>query len=454
VSHLARLALAAVLALPLGAQAEDASEPRAKSLDELLELVRKGRAEERRENEEREKRFLAARDQQRRLLDEAHDALAAAEQRSERLEASFNEQEQELARAEQRLRERLGTLGELFGTVRSAAGDARSTVEDSLVTAQLPGRGEFLDELARSRALPSMERLEQLWFVLQQEAVESGRVVRFPATVITADGQQVEKSVVRVGVFNAVADGDYLQFLGESGQLVELGRQPARQYRSTIGDLESATTGPVAFALDPSRGQILSLLVEVPTLRERIGQGRTIGYVILVLGAIGIALALYQLVWLVLEGRRVNAQVEGAARDDNALGRVVSVYDSSRADDVETLELKLDEAILRETPRLQRFVPTIRVFAVVAPLLGLLGTVTGMIQTFQSITLFGTGDPRMMAGGISEALVTTMLGLAIAIPLTLLHSFITGRSRSITQVLEEQSAGIVARRAESREARA
>jgi biopolymer transport protein ExbB len=132
----------------------------------------------------------------------------------------------------------------------------------------------------------------------------------------------------------------------------------------------------------------------------------------------------------------------------NPLGRVLAVYHQNRGIDTETLELKLDEAILKDTPALQRGLVTIRVLAVIAPMLGLLGTVTGLIETFQSITLFGTGDPRLMAGGISQALVTTVLGLGAAIPLILMHSALNTRSKRLLAVLEEQSAGLIARHAE------
>jgi biopolymer transport protein ExbB len=126
----------------------------------------------------------------------------------------------------------------------------------------------------------------------------------------------------------------------------------------------------------------------------------------------------------------------------------MSVYTDNKDIDIETLELKLDEAILRESAPLETGLNFIKVLYVVAPLLGLLGTVVGMIATFQMITLFGTGDPRMMAGGISTALVTTVLGLVVAIPLTLLHAFLQGKSKALIQILEEQAAGIIARLAE------
>jgi biopolymer transport protein ExbB len=446
--------LVLVLAAPAAAQDEPAvpEPPPAKSLDELLEIVRQGRIRESAENKAREERFRTQKSQRQKLLNTAKAQLATEERRSDRLEADFNDNEKELAALEGRLRERLGSLGELFGIVRAVAGDTRGAIEGSLVSAQLPARVAFLSDLAQSRQLPSIENLERLWFVLQQEATESGKVVRFSAPVITTGGERVTMDVIRIGAFNAVADDEYLEFSPESQVLAQMARQPVGQFTGTIDDLASAESGMVGFALDPSRGQILSLLIDVPTFFERIGQGRTIGYIIIVLGAIGIAVALAQWGWLLKVDRQVTAQRDASASADNPLGRVLGVYDANRREDVETLELKLDEAILKETPPLERFLTTIRVLSVVTPLLGLLGTVTGMIQTFQMITLYGTGDPKIMAGGISEALVTTMLGLCAAIPLVLLHSFVSGRSRAIVQVLDEQSAGIIARHAEQRDA--
>ena len=203
------------------------------------------------------------------------------------------------------------------------------------------------------------------------------------------------------------------------------------------------------FGLDPTSGVILSSLVQSPNLGERINQGGIVGYVIISLGLLGLLLSLERLISLTIAGQKVKAQLKrDTATDDNALGRVLQVYQSNRAVDTETLELKLGEAILKETPALQRGILFIKVISVVAPLLGLLGTVTGMINTFQAITLFGTGDPKTMAGGISQALVTTVLGLTVAIPMVLLHTIVSGRSRTITQILQEQTAGIVAEQSE------
>ena len=154
---------------------------------------------------------------------------------------------------------------------------------------------------------------------------------------------------------------------------------------------------------------------------------------------------------ITITSRKVTSQQKHLERPDttNPLGRVLNVYASNRSVDHETLELKLDEVILRESARLERFLWLVKTVSVVAPLLGLLGTVTGMIQTFQAITLFGAGDPKMMAGGISEALVTTMLGLMTAIPLVLLHATLANSTRRINDVLEEQGAGFVAMQSEN-----
>lgn len=438
--------------LPWGAaaQQEPAARPSsARSLDELLQDIRRGGAAKRRELAKREQKFKAARAQQRKLVDRAKATLAAEERRSDALEKRFQANETAIVEGERKLRNRLGTLGELFGVVRQVAGDTRSAIESSLVSAQRPGRGEFLEKLAQSKELPSIAELRALWITLQEEMTESGKVVRFPATVITTDGREVEREAIRVGVFNAMSDGKYLDFIPESGKLVELGRQPAGRHLATVEDLESATQGLVAVSIDPSRGALLSLLIQTPSAWERVQQGQAIGYIIIVLGSIGVLLAIVQWIYLLLVDSRMRTQLASSkAIPNNPLGRVLGFYEANRDAEPETLELKLDEAILKETPALERFLTTVKVLSVVAPLLGLLGTVTGMIQTFQSITLFGAGDPKLMAGGISQALVTTMLGLIVAIPLTLLHSFVSGRSRTIIHVLDEQSAGVIAAQAE------
>ena len=423
------------------------------SLDDLLKQVKAGRVQDAKENAARIEKFKNDRARQGQLLAQVEAQRAQGEAKSQELEALFEENDLKIVELENLLRERLGSLKELFGVLQQAAGDARGQFENSLTHVQYPERINFLTELAQKMGqtsrLASLEEIEQLWFELQREMTESGKVVRFPASVITQSGDEAAKDVVRVGAFNVIADGKYLQFSGETGKLSELGRQPQQRYLDKVSALESATAGTAAFGLDPSRGQILSLLVQAPSLRERIDQGGIVGYVIIGLGALALIIAIERLLVLLFTGMRVRAQSRKPdAPGRNPLGRILKVYHDNPKVDTETLELKLSEAILKETPKINRMLMFLKIIAVVAPLLGLLGTVTGMIITFQAITLFGTGDPKLMAGGISQALITTVLGLCVAIPTVLLHTLVASRARRINQILEEQAAGMVAQHAE------
>ena len=284
--------------------------------------------------------------------------------------------------------------------------------------------------------------------MLQQEIYESGRVVRFNHMVTKADGQQEEMEIVRIGAFNLVSQGGYLEF-NDDGTISELTRQPDGRYTGTTGDMMDSSEGAVDFGLDVTRGGILGLLVESPTLRDRIEQGGIVGYCIIALGIIGLIIAFVRWAALSTASRKVSAQLKReSASTDNPLGRVLAAYESNRGADTETMELKLSEAALKEMPSLTKGLLFIKVVAAVAPLMGLLGTVTGMIKTFQVITLYGAGDPKMMAGGISQALMTTVLGLCVAIPMVLLHTVVSGSSRKIINILQSQSAGLVAQHSE------
>lgn len=418
------------------------------SFDELLEIVRSDAAARSAENTAREQRFLASRNEQQALLDEARGELTGENARSDQLKRQFDANELELGELAETLRVRVGNMGELFGVVRQVAGDTKGIIDTSLVSAQLPGRSEQADRLAQTRGLPSIQDLTDLYVLLLEEMAESGKVARFDAEVIGAEGRASTQQVVRVGVFNVISADEFLQYIPESASLQTLARQPANRFRSLAAGLSSATSGSVPMAVDPSRGAILGLLIQAPSLTERIQQGGLVGYVIIVLGVLGVLVAVGRLISLARASRGIRAQLKSAKADrGNPLGRILAVYESNRSVDHETLELRLDEAILREAPLLERWQGWIKVLAAVAPLLGLLGTVVGMINTFQAITLFGTGDPKLMAGGISQALVTTVLGLIVAIPLVLLHSLVASRSRTLVEILEEQSAGIIARHA-------
>jgi len=427
----------------------------AKSLAELLELVKDGKVVNGRINDQREKEFLADKAKQAQEVRNAERMQREEEAEAERLENIFEKNEQDIAARQEILAKRLGSLRELFGVLQQVSGDTQGVFEGSIVSAQMPGRGDWLGEFAQSMGksskLATIEEIERLWFELQREMTESAKITRFNATVVTLDGEQVEKEVVRVGSFNLVADGEYVNYDMETGNVLELPRQPAARFVSSAGDLQDASSGFVPFALDPTRGQLLSLQVQVPTIEERVQQGGTPGYVIITLGIIALLLSIERFITLTLVGGKVKKQAANAGSADagNPLGRVLQVYHENKDIDAETLQLKLDEAILKEQPAINARIAFIKIISMVAPLLGLLGTVIGMIVTFQAITLFGTGDPKTMAGGISQALITTVLGLTVAIPTVLLHSIVDSRAKGILHILTEQSAGLVAEHAES-----
>lgn len=457
---------------PVGGTEGDLVVNKADTLGDLLDLVEQRRVVESREHLRREQEFVGSRNRQAQMLKDAEAERRREEQRSERLETRFEENEIRIGDLQEALDKRLGSLRELFGVLQQVAGDTRGLFEGSVISAQYPGRGEWLGELAAKMGtasqLATIAEMERLWFELQREMTESGNVVRFRATVNMLNGEQKETDVVRIGAFNVIADGEYVNFEPDVGVLVELARQPAGRYTNSAEDLDEAEPGDlVAFAVDPTRGALLSLLIQAATFGERVGtpfggiangecylpfcdgQGGYVGSVIILGGIIGALLAIERLITLAMVGAKVNAQRKSSVVDTgNPLGRILKVYEDNRDVDVETLELKLDEAILSETPGLTRNITLIQVISVVAPLLGLLGTVIGMILTFQAITLFGTGDPKTMAGGISTALMTTVLGLCVAIPTVLMHSIVASRSKGVLHVLQEQSAGITARRAE------
>ncbi|MBW2270949.1 MAG: MotA/TolQ/ExbB proton channel family protein [Deltaproteobacteria bacterium] len=435
--------------VPGSAGAPPLPPPEPKSLDELLELVRKGFKEESAENKRREAEFKSARDRQDALLAEALEMFGREERLSQQLEAAYNHNEDAIGENQAQLAERLGTLGELFGVVRQVATDTSGNVWDSLISSQLGPRKELLDRLGRSKELPSTEDLEKLWYELQLEMTQQGRVVRYRAKVLSIEGSKEEREVIRAGPFSAISNGRYLLWETHEQQLRELTRQPPSRYVSTVEPFEEATEGIEMLAIDPSRGSLLNALTDTPSPVERVQQGGPVGAVIIVLGSLAFLLGVWRYAVISNESRKVSAQRKSdSASPGNPLGRVLGIYEQNQGIDAETLELKLDEAVMRESTALERFVWLVKVVSVVAPLLGLLGTVTGMIQTFQAITLFGAGDPKMMAGGISEALVTTMLGLIAAIPLVLLHATLANGTRRIIDVLDEQSAGLIAVRSE------
>ena len=436
--------------LSMSAMAEN---ERALDLDALLKQLEEGKFAQTQQNKQREQEFVAKRAEQDQILRDTNKLRDNTLALSERLETQFEQNEFKLADLNEALTTRLGSLKELFGVLQQVAGDSKNKFYNSMISAEIKGRSEFLDQLAQdmgsSSKLASIEEIERVWFELQREMTESGKVTKFTTDVVEAGGAKVSKEVVRVGPFALVADGKYLEFNGVTGTVSELIRQPADRYGESAAELQASNGDIVKFGIDPTGGSILGLLVQAPNLQERVEQGGVVGYIILIVGAFGLLLSIERLFTLTVIRAKVNSQLKSAeVKDNNPLGRVLKVRDEHPNADTEALELHLTEAILAEVPKLGRNLTIIKIISVVAPLMGLLGTVTGMINTFQAITLFGTGDPKLMAGGISTALVTTVLGLVVAIPTTLLYAMLNTRSKNIVYILQEQAAGVIAERAE------
>lgn len=428
------------------------------SLSELLRNVEENRVAESQDARDREQRFQQQVNQQQQILDETRERITQEEAENARLEGVFDENRQLLIDARAQLREVRANLNELLGTIQGVAGDFRGIFENSLVSAQYPGRNEFLDSFIERVASDTeqvrVDEIERFWFYMQQELVESGRVVQYNDVVGLPSGEQESRTITRVGSFNAIADGDYLSFMGSVGHLQVLPRQPSSSIVSQAQTLEAAQSGMHKVGIDPTGalgGSLMANLINFPTPVEQVRQNSgTIGFAIIGIGVIAVLVALIRSFILTLVAAKVNSQVKSdKANKNNPLGRVLLVAESNPNVDTETLELKLGEAILQETPALERFLTFIKIISAIAPLMGLLGTVTGMIQVFQQITVYGAGDPTIMAGGISMALMTTVLGITVAIPTILMHTWVKSKSDRIIHILEEQATGIIARKAEA-----
>ena len=456
------LSIIFVLSLTLNtfvvAQESEGDEAEISTVEALLQLVKEGKTKEQSANADREAKFMANKNEQAAILAAEKRELARQERIADQLEAEYKKNEEILRVKEEAYQKELGSLVELFGHLQSSAGEAAVQFSGSLTSPQYGlERVDFLNELtskmSETTELPTIREIEGLWYELQREMVASGQVVSFDTTVIDVDGESSTCNVTRVGLFNAVCDGKYLEYVAATGQYAFLPRQPAGRFTKTAKSVGNADVGEqVRFGIDPTGptgGSLLANLIQTPSLAERAAQGREVGYAIIFVGLIGIGLAFWKLWSLYVLGKAVRAQAGSKTLDvRNPLGRVLKVGEENFKKDIDTLELKLAEAIMAERPSIERGIGAVRIISVVAPLAGLLGTVTGMIVTFQMITLYGTGDPKLMAGGISQALVTTVLGLLVAIPTTLLHSFTASSAKGIISVLEEQSTGILAERAE------
>ena len=420
------------------------------TLKNLYQQVSKEVSAEAAHNSEREQRFRAAASEQKALLAEVQADLARQEKLRDDMKVVFDANEVQLGELTTQLDRRTGNLGELFGVFRQMAGDTQQLLFDSLISVEYPERKALIEALADTKEVPTIPQMQQLWTLMLQEISESANVTRFETSVVKPSGEAYTAPVTRVGTFNIVTDDKYLNYVADSQQLVELARQPSGSVRSTAASLSSASGGDVGFALDPSRGALLGLLVQSPSFMERVQQGQEVGYAIILLGIVGMLIVIERLIKLSRISKRMNAQLKDMDHpsSNNPLGRMMQAYfENKHLNDLDVLGKKLDEVIFKDLAELRKGLSTIKVMAAIAPLMGLLGTVTGMIGTFQAITLFGTGDPKLMAGGISQALITTVQGLCVAIPLLLSSNMLSSRAQQLSKVIGEQASGMIANKA-------
>ena len=420
------------------------------NLDELLKTVKQNRQLEAQLNKQREQKFIAEKSRQKALLAEAKKKFEASQTGNNPLKKQTLENAKRIKQAQQTLLKKKQELGDIYSIYTAMAGDFSAALQDSMVAAQKPDRGEKLQALLQTERLASMQDLEQLWLLVQEEMTESGKIARYEGPVVTRDGHVEDRSILRIGTFTAFSDGDFLRYIPETGELLELSRQPSGRHVREA-DAFSASSGQVLpVVVDTTGGSLMGLMTYVPTLQERVEQGGVIGYIIIGMGLLGLLMTLWRALYLAVIHWAMRRQLGRLDQpsNKNPLGRVLLSASAFTAED-EKVQYKLDEAVLAEIPRLERSHNLIKLLAAISPLLGLLGTVTGMIITFQAISLFGSGDPKLMAGGISQALVTTVLGLVMAIPLLFGHSLVSSLSGNMVQRLDEQSAGIMARLMES-----
>lgn len=452
-AFLAGLAAIGLFALPAVAQ-----DPRASSPEELLRQIENIRSDETAAFQRNVSAFLAMPEAQRAAeLTEAFAQREALVAISDGLSAQYSANESRILELNRELNAKAASLGlaEVFGLSREVAGDVAVFLQQSLITTQFPpasgeeSRDQVLRDFAASRTTPVTRDIERLWLEMQREIGASGQVVRYPVVVVQPGGQPVEATVTRIGPFTAMSDGQYLQYLPELGSLNVLPRQLPGEFMGIGGGFERATEGYPRAVVDPFRGVTLGLYVERPNLWQRVEAGEAIGYVIIIVGAAGAIAFLVQLVYLILVRGSVSRQLKNLdhPRKDNPLGRVLLAFRGDARtieEDADIAELRIAEAVLHETPILERFQPFLRLCVAAGPLLGLIGTVWGMIITFQSITESGSSDPRLMATGIGTAMIATLLGLGIAVPLLFANALLNSLSRNIVQTLDEQSAGMLA----------
>lgn len=411
-------------------------EIRTNEINELLELVKKNKSIYLDEDNKRLNIFINRVAERKALLVDAKRKLESEKKRNISLETTFEENEKALAELEEKLEIKIGVLGELFGVTRQYAGELLASSENSVVFYEYPERPEILKDIGQEQ-VHSLEQLENLWISYFDEMVAGSEIKTFEASITNPDGENFSGNVIRYGLFSASHDGKFLKPVSSLNSFQLLAKQPESMYTKTLR--RHARSDEHAYlSIDPTRGFLLSLYLDKANWLERIAQGKSIGFVIILVGLLGLVFSVFKIFKLREFSAEVNTESENSI--PGHMEKLIKPGASR-----ETKENILDEFIINYSSKIEWGNNWVKFFAAVAPLLGLLGTVIGMIETFQAITLFGTGDPKQMAGGISQALVTTMLGLIVAAPLLGLYTYLSEKTESIVQILEEKASYILSK---------
>lgn len=367
---------------------------------------------------------------------------------NDKLSADFSRNEAELAKLEEQLRLETGSLGEVFGVVRQNAKELQSELNVSVTAADAQSHAAVVNDIVAAMKLPSLSQLTGLWAAFSEQITASRQITLTSVEYIDGEGKSQSKDVLRLGSFALVGEQGYLDWDGSKHIATAYIKQP--ESGPTKTNLDGLLNGDsTTVVVDPSRGVMLQQLALTPSLMDRLQAGGAVGKVILGLLVIGLLISLVRGVSLSVARQKIRQQLKNPLTPtDNPLGRVLSVYSKGKHQSVEALELRLLEAVVDEQASLEKGLSMLKLLAALAPMLGLLGTVTGMIETFQVITQFGNGDPKVMAGGISMALVTTVLGLIAAMPLLLAHNILSAQAETIRNILEKQGIAMVAEQAE------
>lgn len=438
-----------ILCLPFTqSYGQDNSFEQISSPEQLLERVKAFQQAETTRLKDRESRFLNHKNQQQTLLKQAKQDFEKAQQASNPLLKQTALLDQEIADLKATRNKAMSEIGDIESIFEQFSADLDAQLRTAITQSEVPQRQQQLSQLAQ-QGLPSISNIETLWLILQEEMTMAAQINRYSATVINSQGLKTTQDITRVGSFAAVSAKGLLSFDPQAGVLREHPGLPDTMNDALINfNIQNAASSDLiaSFIIDPSQGELWNYLSQIPSLQERIIQGKEVGMVIIMLGALGLMISLWRLLVLLLHKIAINKQLSQLTEPStsNALGRVLLAAQQMPSQH-EALQASLDQAVLLELPKLEKGNSLVKLLAAIAPLLGLLGTVIGMIVTFQSISLYGSGDPKLMASGISQALVTTVLGLVVAIPLLLSHNFLVSLSRQLVQILDEQSAAIVAK---------